>query len=559
MFALTALPSVTAPAPTIDRSAPWRRAALLLACAWTAYGLLALLLLSPRVPYADPYRFLARLCREPFPANVLASDNGHREVLPNLVRLAELHWLGASQWLQIGVGAALAVVVAALAARATRELAAAPRAAALAVLAVGLFWLGNGRKLAHGNESVHLFLVLAFLLLGLRRLTTAVPDARAVAIATALALLATFSFGSGLACFPAFVVVLWLRRAPLAVYMPLGCGAVLALLGIWSADTRGTSLAGSLADRADLLLRWIGAPSAWAFSPVLDPAHAARQPFAWLRALLEPIAAAAHDAFGPHLSARWPGLAFGVLAALWLLAATARCRRRPANAVELLALGLAWFGAAVGALVIALRTEYFHEHPEQITTQRYIPWSMLVWTGLGLAAVARATRPRVVLCGAIAYAALLAPSQVWTTRYAWKQRDVAERTAVAAAVGVLGAGFALEETDEADLRAALPLLRERTAAMFAWPEVQLLLQPLPSAAKAVAIADVAVRPVENRLGEPGCEFEFSAVAPGAQRLLLAGADGIVRGLAIRRPLTDRWFGVARNSIDANELRVARQP
>jgi hypothetical protein len=556
MSTLTAHLSMTAPAPTIDRSAPWRRAALLLAGAWAAYGLLAMLLLSPRVPYADPYRFLARLCREPFPANVLASDNGHREVLPNLVRLAELHWLHANQWLQIGLGVVLAVVVAALAARATRGLAAGPRAAALAVLAVGLFWLGNGRKLAHGNESVHLFLVLAFLLLGLQRLAAASPDRRASAAAAALALLATFSFGSGLACFPAFAVVLWLRRAPLAAYGPLGGGAALALLGIWSADTRGASLAGSLADRADLLLRWIGAPSAWAFSPLLDPAHAARQPFAWLRAVLEPVAGAASDAFGPHLAARWPALAFGALAALWLLAASLWCRRRPANAVEVLALGVAWFGVAVGGLVIALRTSYFHAHPEQITTQRYVPWSMLVWTGLGVAASARATRPRLAIGAALGFAALLAPSQVWTTRYAWKQRDVAERTAVAAAVGVLDAGFALEETEEADLRTALPLLRDRGAAMFAWPEVPFLLQPLPSTAVPVAIAGVAVRPVENRLGAAGCEVEFEAAAPGAQRLLLAAADGIVRGLAIRRPLTDRWFGVVRGSLDAAEARAA---
>ncbi|REN05975.1 hypothetical protein DSI35_15590, partial [Mycobacterium tuberculosis] len=62
--------------------------------------------LSPRVLYADPWRFTQKLLEMPWPANVLVSDNGHREILPNLVRHAELEWLHGNQWLQIGTGVA---------------------------------------------------------------------------------------------------------------------------------------------------------------------------------------------------------------------------------------------------------------------------------------------------------------------------------------------------------------------------------------------------------------------------------------------------------------------
>ncbi len=510
-----------------------------------------MLLLSPRVPYADPWRFLVRLATEPFPNSVLGSDNGHREVLPSLLRYAELEWLHANQWLQIGTGCALAILVGLVLLRRLRDLAGDQRAAAALAIAVGLFWLGNGRKLAHGNESVPLFLILLLLLVGLQRLARA-ADLRGSVVATVCALLATFTFGSGLACFPAFALVLWLQKAPLRVYSPLAGGVALALAGLWSSGTESTRITASIADRADLWVRWIGAPAQWAFSPALDPSHAARQPVEWLRTLLQPIADTAYAEFGPHLAARWPALALGIVASLWLVVLTLRCRRGAANAVELLAVGLAWFGVLVGGLVVVLRIDYFAEHPEQISSQRYLPWSMLVWTGLLLATIARAGRPWRALLPATAFAVLLAPSQIWTTRYAWKQRDVAERTALAGAVGVLATDFRLEETLEADLRAALPVLRERGAAMFAWPELSCLGQELDRIyVHAVPVDAVRVREVDNRLGEPGCEVTFTATFGGTSRLLLVDGAGIVRGVAIRRPLTDEWFGVVRGRIDAD--------
>src|SRR5690606_15651085 len=170
--------------------------------------------LSPRVPYADAWRVPGHFRQASFPQDILAPDNGHHEVLPNAVRVLELHAFGAGQWLQVVIGITLALATVLVFALGIRGLADA-RAKAVALLAVvlGVFWLGNVRALAHGNESVHAYCVTLFLAIGLLALAKArsgrggTVDA---ALAAACGLGAAFSFGSGIACFAAFAAVLLL-------------------------------------------------------------------------------------------------------------------------------------------------------------------------------------------------------------------------------------------------------------------------------------------------------------------------------------------------------------
>lgn len=527
--------------------------------AYALFGVAAMLLYSPRVPYADPWRFLVRLLHEPFPANVLASDNGHREVLPNALRLLELECLHANQWLQILAGTSLALLAAGVVLRLLRDLPAPRRALAGAAVAAGVFWLGNGRKLTHGNESVGMFLVLLSLLGGLAALTR---DERGTTwpriwIAAGCALVATFCFGSGLACFPALAVALLLQGAPLARLWPL------ALVG---AATTAALLAGSRRDpfewapleRLDLWLRWLGAPSVWAASPLLEPAHAARLPGAVLRGIASPVAQAMHDALGARLTARWPACAFGLAGAWWLLRATWRAHRDPAGRVERIALGLAWFGACVGVLVVGLRLEYFRTYPKEITTLRYVPWSMLLWTGLVVVAAVRARTDARAAWLVFSFAALLLPSTVWTTRIAHTQRAIAELTALGAVVGVLAQDFDLSETEEVDLRRALPLLRDAHAAMFAWPETPWLGRALPPAAATVELADVELRAVANRFPGDGSEISCRADAAGSRLLLLDGERTVI-GLVLRLPFETRWRGWLRGTPAAGALRAAAAP
>lgn len=535
------------------------RAAWAVATAYALYGLGAMVLLAPRVPYADPWRFLATFLERPFPADVLASDNGHREVLPNLLRVCELEWFAASQWLQILAGTVLAVAAFGVALRALRPLSPSRRALGAASIAAGLFWLGNGRKLTHGNESVHLFLVVLLLLTGLGAI---VRDQRGVAprsalIAALCGTLATFSFGSGLACFPAFAVVMFLQGASVRQLLLLAGAAALATLGLVAGTTR-EPFSLLLGERVDLLLRWLGGPSIWAFSPFLDPAHAARMPNEPLQFLTLPVAEVMHDTFGPRLFARWPAFAFGAFGLSWLLWATVRAYRASRGTVERLALGLAWFGVGVGMLVVGLRVEYFRQFPKEVTTPRYIPWSMLLWTGLLLVAVVRARSAAAAAFCVGGFALALLPSTVWTTRQAFEQRLVAELTALGAAVGVLGQDFDLVETNAEDLARALPLLRERGCAMFAWPETALLGQPLPATAQPVQLTNLHVHTVVNRFSGDGSEVTGIAEGAGG-RLVLCGKDHLVCGLLTKLPFDAHWRGFVRGHPAPGELTAARLP
>jgi hypothetical protein len=542
-----------------------RPLAWLCSASFVAIGLAVVWLATPRVPYADVWRFLGTWLELPFPANALAADNGHREVLPNLLRIAELQWFAADQRLQIAVGSGLLLAFAGLC---WRRLAAMPalRAPVAVVVAGGVFWLGNDRKLAHGNELVPLGLIALLLYSGLCWLGPneargpAVPGLRRVAAAALCGLCATLSFGSGAACFAAFAVVLWVVRAPVREHLPLLVGAVLAvLLLLFGGGGAKAEVALAPLAQADLWLRWFGAPFVWLLSPLFDPAHAARQPVAWLR---EPLLAAAEPlqmAFGSPYSSRWPALLFGGLGAAWLLGQTLGLRRRSGGRPgERIALGLAWFGFAVGALVVAVRVDYFARLPEQLTSQRYLPWSMLGWTGLVLGFLLRPERrERTALLAALAMALLLAPSTVWTGRNAFRQLRTAEWTALGAAVGVLDRDLPLVETEAQDLERAVPLLAQHRTSVFAWPETQWLGQVPPAAAlQELPAVATHVDPVANRFPGPGCRVWGEGPVPAGRRLLLLDPAGVVRGLAWRAPFDAVWSGWVRGQLPPAELRVA---
>lgn len=533
----------------------------IVALAYAAIGLSTMLLASPKVPYADPWRFLANFLETPFPANVLASDNGHREVLPNLVRVAELQWFDANQWLQIGLGMVLCLLTVVALVRSWRDAGRDVQAAAAAVVCIGVFWLGNARKLAHGNESVHLFLVLGCLVAGLRLLVRLPREGAASRVwaAAALGLGATLSFGSGIACFGAFGAVLLLQRTPWRQWVALIVGAMLALAGLLLAGGGHSPTYGfSPVTQIDLLLRWLGAPFVWILSPWLDPQHAARMPLDLLREPMLAIATPVNRAFGPHLAARWPALLFGCLGLVELLVASLRHWRQPIGAAnERLALGLAWFGVGTGVLVVVARVAYFGEYPEQVTTQRYLPWSMMFWTGLLLAWVLREGRSvRVAALMVLWVAALLAPSQVWTGRNVWKQLRTAEQTALGAAVGVLDRQFPLVETMSVDLLRAVPLLRAAKKSVFAWPETQVLgSRPVAADQTPVPVEEVEIGPVANWFGPDGCRVQFRADTATATRLVLLDGSGLARGLAMREGGAGLWAGWCTGAIGTAELRA----
>ena len=547
---------VATPEPAPAPAPAWAPTAALAATLVVAWGLFAMLQ-APLVPYADAWRFLAHFLSEPFPRNVLGADNGHLELFPDLVRVAELEWFAANQRLQTAVGVLLALSSWLVAVLGLRRAALEPaRFCAVAlVLALGLFWVGNFRALMHANETVHAYAVTLGLFAGL--LLAWRGGVGAAVLAAACAVFASLSFGSGLAVFPAVLLVLALRRAPLREWLPVALaliGVLLLMFALRDGTAESVSVRGVSA-RIESLLRWLGGPALFASWPLWDPEIAARVPTTLLRAITGPIAAAYEQSAGPVMLARWPHLAWGLLGLGLFTGALWRSWKSRA-ALSVVGTATAAFALCVGALIVVVRASYFEQHADQLLAPRYLVWTSLFWAGLLLVAL-DALKPARGAALALLVCVLLLPSQLWMYRLGMGQTETAERSAVAAAVGVIEPGLSLGETELKDLATALPLLQQAGAAVFAWPQARQLDQTTdPALWTTVEVDLLRVSVVENRLGEPGRRVEFELLQSTGEPLLLLDADGVVRGLA-RREADGRWLGWMRGAASEGEVRVAR--
>lgn len=523
-------------------------------------GLVAMLWLSPKVPYADGWRLVGNLAAGSFPGNVLHADNGHREVLPNLVRLIELHALDANQWLQVGVGIALVLATFLLLLRAIDSTTAPEpqRKAAVCAIAMGLFWLGSQRTLAHGNETVHAYLITACLAAGLMLMQRG--DARSMLAAIALGAIATFTFGSGIACFAAFAAVLWLQRGTLRAWLMLCAGSAFVALLYIAGNAGSDSLQFAPWIQLSLLLRWLSAPFAYAFWPAIDTDVASQVPTVLGPGVLLPIARAWESTFGPFETSTWPWLGIG-LAGIALLAFLAlRARRKtqvPAMAVTGLALSA--FALAVGGVIAAARAHYFADlHPHQLLATRYVVWSSLFWVGLLLAAIGLSSKPLRMAVFTLAVAILLAPSQLWMAQLALRMRAVAEYGATMAANGVVDPGVPMGETVPGELAAAMPVLRREHASVYVWPEVERLGARLDAtASRSLAASEWGIEAVTGSHAPAATSRVTFRAESDAERLLILDDRSVARGVARRDPQrSGSWIGWVSGPVAVEQLHAA---
>jgi hypothetical protein len=545
-----------------DTVHPWlARYLACTACAYAALGIAAMWSVSPRVPYADQWRHYARLLTQPFGTAVLDADNGHPEVLPNLLRLADLRWFGGSEILQITSGIVLAIASVAVLLRivyADRDCARGVRPAAAFCVVFGIFWLGNLRALTQAGDSVHVYSVLLCLALALR-LALNRPQLENAVLRTSgmivlLCMTASFSFGSGMASFVAVLVALLVQRSSLvAVFTVLG-GAIITSGLYFSVHGALQPVATGLFEPVRLLrvpLQLLGAPFVYMLWPLLDPAAAAAVPVP-LRAVALSAADLWTQGFGDIRRSVFPQAAVGAAMlglTLWL---TWRGAQQRARRVTRLGIALAWFGIACALLIALARGSYFTAHPEQIYALRYLPWSSLGWAGLLLAGITQARRARTAIALTLLLPVLALPSEFGTLVLARKVQDVAEDTAIGAAVGVLPADETLGETDLDDLRSALPALHDAHTAIFAWPETELLRYSVPANLAPLAAVGVTAEPVVNRLAGDGTQIAVQiSSSPCAPRVLVA-SGGRAIGL-LRHTRDGAWRGVARGRVARDEV------
>ena len=511
-------------------------------------GLAALWLLSPRVPYADQWRHYARLLRESVATGVLTADNGHPEVLPNLIRLADLRWCGGHEVLQLicaGVCAIAGLLLLLDIVRRDVALDVRTRAGMTFCLAFGWFWLGNEHALTVPCDCVHVYLVLLCLALALRlALVDSAQRPMRLVFAAALCGVATFTFGSGIATFAALAAAVFaFRRDVVPRIGVLGAIALATLLlYLTLPNAVHESEGGELHPIQAIvrLLQVLGAPFMYLFWPLLDPSVALAVP-APFRGIALTCANFWLEHVGDIRTSVFPQAAFGAL--MLIATSVATWRARAAGGAARLGVALAWFGIACAALIVLARAAYFDLYPGQIYALRYLPWSDVAWSGLLLTILARPPKMRFVYALVLCLPLVALPSEVGLFRLAQRTRDVAEAGALGAVVGVLPPDLSLGETQLDDVRAALPLLRSAKTAMFAWPAGAELQQPLPADARALSAAAIGAEAVSNLLGADATRLHTRLATPACGTPVLVAVGGVVVGL-LRRTDDDMWSGFA---------------
>jgi len=513
-----------------------------------------------RQPMFDQWRDYETLLRLPFPKNVLQEINGHRPVIPNLIRVAEIQWFGANQTLQLVAGTVaeiLIVAIVAIAAVRERRLSPVARCAAVMLAVLGTLWLANARRLLHGTEALHGYLptlacAVAFYLVFLSRARNSIA---CLWLACASCIVATFSFGLGLGSFLSVLLLCVLLRLPHRwIVLPLSTFALSLILYVFL-------LPGDQAVRGSVhldLSQTVWQTGRWLASPWMN---------GWLNSgdSLSPPVADATTGFGRFVnhSAKVLVEAFGSvgvglepLSALLGLAGIAAfcaivvltCRKRiPLTALNCLAIGLGSFAIVSAVITVAARLEFLQLHPDQIFADRYLAWPSLFWSSLVILLVAQAdnTAGRALRISGLAFLIAL-PIMLYATQWTsaiWSSivYRISQQTASELLGGIYDhAHFPGLDVPANDQLRQIALLRDNHLAMFADANWQRIGTQWTGSIEASSAIDVTARwldPVSDFVsGQKAGHVEgwFSRGVAKVRKfgqIAILDRDGVIAGFA----------------------------
>lgn len=486
------------PAPTErPRVALWERVAGVAALvamfgAAATYALTAIAAIcnySIRQLMWDQYRMYGRnYLALPFPENVIQLENGHRPVVPVMVRVAEIEWGHASQLFQIVIGSSFALMTATLIASlcwCARTWSREARATGVFLAVVGLLWMANARMLLHGNEMLHAYTIsLAVVCAAACVWKARGPSPTTWGLGAAgCATIAMFSFGPGVAIFPGLLVLATMLRTPWRVHAIVAatltsCLALYLFLLPGEDGVRGM-LHFRPVDSLVLASRWISSPwiNAW-LGLGDDPINS------WLVqdiALRHPHSLLLGSAsLAGRMGLDWHGAAPTVigggslLLASWLVVRRLIRWERP-SAVEAAAFMLVLFGAASALLIGLSRLDALTGIPSEVFADRYLVWPSLYWLGLlmlGLAALSRSAGHKVQFVAPVLGLALSVV--LYDTHCGWigwgaSVHRFAERSAAAARSGVFDARVFSDDdaASRSDVLRTLELMQQRDLGMYA--------------------------------------------------------------------------------------------
>ena len=390
-------------------------------------------------PLADEFRLSYRYLTMPFPDSILALENGHRPVIPGLLRWIGLVHMDGSQAVQAAASALSALLSVAMVLReARREL----RGRTLAIAAVAclaaasILWNANARMFVHANESAHVFIVtlavIAAVVCAMEAAASGSAGSWAAAVACSVA--ATLSFGTGVACFGAVFVVAALQRVRLPWLAGIAAAAVVTL-AIYVYVMPG----------ADGVRHVVGTTTLSA---------------AVLFSLMRLGALFAEFTSGAKMAAAAVGGLASVVFVISILFAFAR--RRPFTRLQVFALALFAFAVGANLVIAASRAAYFFVYPEQVFADRYLYWSCLQWAAMGLFVLASAREPRgeAIAALAIALFAVAAIKPAWQA-HRWARATYEDVEAAAAALRLgLHVDSAIEPISDGGAAVAYTLVGE---------------------------------------------------------------------------------------------------
>lgn len=524
-------------------------AAASVACAvWmaTTYGLHTL--------FADQWRIFHTLLTSPFPLGLLESQNGHRPVIPNLIHYINAFVLHRDQtsvmWLGFAIALACCGALAWFILR-SGDLPLQQRVVLASLSVMAVLHTSNGPILYHSNDSIHSYLVLLPLLLGLGLLArdglpagsgyAASPrgTARLAAGLSALALVGLFSFGTGAVLFPTFLVIAVLARAPARLVIVLflaGAGATaIYLFALPEASAQAAMQQDGpreLLTALPMLPRWAGAPLAQMISDGF---------------YLQWLDAAAREELS-HLLQYWicPILFLTGFVHASALTLAVLFGRRSLTAAEGVFLGLVIAMVAVGVLVTFNRYFLWLALPHDVFSWRYYAWSSMLWLGIVALAYLGLSRaaPRAAVSLALVYGAVMfcslatAPAREDLAETAWHSTSNSLHSAMGIHPGAYWKWLEITSAEQILFvghelkKRGIPLFDPVVDRVFNEPLGEVRRVPAPPLA-----AQIVARRTETVSGTWYAELE-TRLEGGPQRVLLLSPGGRIKGFLVPDPRDD---------------------